>query len=169
LPTHGPDLSRFNLTQLRALSGLAERTIRKRLGDLQPVARDGRTVWYPARDALERIYLTEALNPQLEKARLDRAKREQLEDRLARERGNVIAADAPERMLVQLAKLTRDRILAVPSGAYPEIAARTSPELARSIGFIVDRHLRAALSDLADQGDAHLARKGAKVRELGPG
>jgi hypothetical protein len=49
--------------------GHSERTIRKRLAGLEPIAADGRTVWFAARSALEAIFLGESLNPQLERAR----------------------------------------------------------------------------------------------------
>ena len=56
MPTHGPDLSRVSLSQLRTLTGRGERTIRKLLAGLEPVDEDGRTRWYDSGAALSRIF-----------------------------------------------------------------------------------------------------------------
>jgi hypothetical protein len=159
LPTHGPDLSRFNLTQLRALTGHAERTLRKRLGDLAPIAQDGRTVWYPARAALERIYLGEALDLTRERARLARAQSEAQEAKNRRDSGEWIEASAFDRSLVAISVTIRDRVLAVVNAITPEVMTIVgSAEIARRVGFVVDRHLRAALADLADDAEREIER-----------
>jgi hypothetical protein len=171
LPTHGPDLSRFNLTQLRALTGHAERTLRKRLGDLAPIAQDGRTVWYPARAALEQIYLGEALDLSRERARLARAQSEAQEAKNRRDANEWVPADAFDRALVAFAVSVRDKILAVPIAATPEIVSIVgSPATARTVGFVFDRHLRGALADLADDADRGVEQLEAEhAREAEPG
>jgi hypothetical protein len=155
LPTHKPDLSRFSLTQLRELTGHSERTIRKRLAGLEPVATDGRTVWYTARAALERIYLGESLDLSRERARLARAQSETVERRNAVEAGELGEWAAFDRVTAALATSTRDKMLAIAHEIAPAVAADGSTG---GCYAKVDFAIRRALSDLADEGDAAIAR-----------
>src|SRR5262249_18367282 len=113
------------------------------------VAEDGRTLFFDPRQALPVLF--EVDTAQAERARLDRARREEIELRLAKERGELIEADVPERWVVALAQNVRDRILGTPTTVYPEVLAEAkSPALARSVVGLFDTHLRRALEALAD-------------------
>jgi len=161
LPTHNPDLSRFSLTQLRELTGHAERTIRKRLGGLEPVAKDGRTVWYAARPALERIYLGESLDLTRERARLASEQADAQALRNQQQRGEVVPAEDMDRALIAVSTLTSGRLQGIPRSLAPELAAESTPAKCEAI---VEKAILEALGDLADQGQAPLDRVGRAKR-----
>src|SRR5258705_1986186 len=102
--TTSRDLSKVSISDLSALTGCTRETCTKRLreSNITPSGKNGRSQFYDPKLALPIVLgmADDMLSPQRERAALDRAKREQLEGRLARERGAVISADAPERMLI---------------------------------------------------------------------
>src|SRR5262249_50434887 len=114
MPTHSANLRRLSISQLNQITGRSPRYISERLrsAGLQPVAEDGRTLFFDPRQALPVLF--EVDTAQAERARLDRARREEIELRLAKERGELIEADVPERWVVALAQNVRDRILGTP-------------------------------------------------------
>lgn len=72
MPTHKADLSRLSITQLHELTGRTKATVRKRLKDLKPIAKDGRTIWYAPREALSLLFGIGGLDLTAERARLSR-------------------------------------------------------------------------------------------------
>lgn len=150
MATHKPDLSRLSLSQLSELTGFVPRTVKKRLRGLDPVARDGKTLWYSTRDALAKLYLDESLDLTRERARLAKEQADSTALRNAKERGELIDKHGPLRALVALAVGARDRLLAVPTEVAPALAADAT---VTGCGRIVDDAIRRALHDLADEGE----------------
>jgi phage terminase Nu1 subunit (DNA packaging protein) len=123
MPTHS-DLSRVSVSDLEQLTGLRRETLRKRLKAepaVKAAAKDGRTVWYPARAALERVYLGEALDLTRERARLAKEQADKLEMENAQARGELVPGDQVEAWGVRLAGEIRTKCLAVPSRAAPAV------------------------------------------------
>lgn len=149
MPTHGPDLSRLSVSSLAELTGYDRRTIRLRLKRepaIQPVERDGRTVWYPAREALERIYLGESLDLTRERARLAREQADAQELKNRQARGELVPGDQIESAWVALMSGVRSRLLSVPSKVAPIVHAAKTPAEAEAI---IREHQTEALAELS--------------------
>jgi len=126
MPTHGPDLTELSITQLAALTGCAKATTRSRLNakGVKPVREDGRTLYYHPPTALPVILgQGEGLNPQAEKARLDRVSADLKDEELKRIRGETATRAEWEAATVALASALRARLLAVPAQIAAEVAA----------------------------------------------
>ena len=148
MPTHSSrDLSRLNLSELRGLTGAGERTIRRRLEGLAPVAQDGRTVWYPAREALARVFLGEEMNLSRERARLAREQADAQAMKNAVERGELERVEVMETWLVQVLSAVVQHLDALPAKVAPEaFGAKSIAELEG----VFKRYLHEARRELAD-------------------
>jgi len=162
VPTHKEPLHHLSLSQLAEVSGKARETIRKRLAEAQvePTREDGKTVWYYAPTALEVIFgRGEGLDPQAEKARLDAAKADMEELKLAEKRKEL--GSIPEIESAWAARVLgwKERIRGVPAAATVHIAGFT-PNMARSLLRLID----ATLTELADGTGAPGRRRRTRAR-----
>lgn len=156
MPTHKPDLSRLSISQLHQLTGRSRETIRRRLEGLEPAARDGKTIWYEAREALPRIAGGEGLDLSAERARLAREQADAQEMKNAVARGELVPADQIEGAWVALLSGVRTRLLAVCGKAAPTAhAAETIAATEEAIRIV----LIEALEELAD-GPRQRTRRG---------
>lgn len=165
MPTHKPDLSRVSKSQLALLTGRDPTTVTKRLAAarVEPVAEDGRTLFYDPQLALAAIYLEGvALDPTAEKARLDSARADLAELELARRRGELINAEDAAAAGAAIASGVSQRIMMLRVFA-PEIRAAASDAEGADL---LEGACREALEEIANVGEAmgELARK-AKARE----
>jgi hypothetical protein len=132
-----PDLTSVTLNQLEQLTGISYRTLKKRLVDLDPSFKDGNSIFYDPKEALPLIYkATEekripfglgfdptGLDPQTEKAKLDKARREKIliETRILKK--ELIPADQVENTWADIAVAIRSKILGMPTKIAPKVAA----------------------------------------------
>ena len=116
-----------NISQLSEMTGFDRATISKRLAHLEFEPGNKRAKFYKCPDALAILYKfgiddTERLDPQQEKARLDRERRLIAElDRQQKER-KLIDADEVKDDWMSVVSVTRSRFLALPSRIVPELA-----------------------------------------------
>jgi phage terminase Nu1 subunit (DNA packaging protein) len=145
----GPDLSALSISALYELTGRERRWIKKRLADrgVAQLKRDGRTILYPAREALDAIYDREGIDPATEQARLHQARRELAELELAEKRRELLPADQVETTWTRFASTVRAKLLAVPAKTAEELAAATE---ARECHAVVEAAIHEALEALAD-------------------
>ena len=158
MPTHRPDLTRLSITDLEQLTGLRRETIRKRLKAepaLEPVAKDGRTVWYPARESLERVYLGEDLDLTRERARLAKEQADAQELKNAQARRELIPPEETDRAVIALATVVSSRMQGLGVALAPKIAAE---ENAAACQEIIDDAVAKALHELADAAAEASAR-----------
>lgn len=160
MPTTGRDLSTLNLSELRALTGAGERKIRRRLEGLKPAARDGRTLWYPAREALSRVFLGEELDLSRERARLAAAQAEKVEMQNAELRGELVRGEDVEGFGVPLLSAMVQRLRALAAKAAPEVHG--APTMAQC-QTIVARYVEEALAEVVAAIDAGVARAVGRV------
>lgn len=146
MPTHNADLSRLSLSQLEALTGRTSRTIRKRLEGLEPIAQDGKTVWFSAREALPRIYQEGALDLSAERARLAKEQADAQELKNAQARRELVPAGETEELIIGLFSAVRARLLAVPTKAAQAAHAATSLSEAKAA---IEAEITDALAELA--------------------
>lgn len=152
------DLSRMTINQMSEITGSSFRTIKKRLAGLESVKTEGRQVFFETQKALRLIYLSneakegsdielELLDPQLQKARLDKARTEKVELEIDVLKGNLIPADQVERAWSDLIIAFRAKILSLHSKISPQLASlKTIPE----IELKLKTELREALSELSN-------------------
>jgi len=91
MATHKQDLFRLSLAQLSQVTGKAYNTLKRLLVGLEPVAKDGRTLYFDAPAALAKIYQAKE---EQEKDRLDRLRADQIEFDLAVKRGEYAPIEA---------------------------------------------------------------------------
>lgn len=148
MPTHSESLQYVNLSQLNELTRRSPQYIRDKLAksDLRPHREDGRTVWYDASLALGVILGTgEGLNPQAEKARLDKARADMQELQLALARGEVAEIGAIRAAWARIVLTAKEAIRSIPAAATVHIPGFTKP-MARKLAELID----ATLTELAD-------------------
>ncbi len=76
MATHKQDLSKLSINQLSQITGLAYNTVKCRLSGLDPISKDGRTLYFPTPGALAKIY---GVNAESERDRLNRTRADQVE------------------------------------------------------------------------------------------
>jgi len=135
--------------QLAWLVRCAHDTAGRRLAEagLAPVRSDGRTVYFDPRDALPVLLgVGDGLNPQAEKARLDRARAEIAEHQLAERRGEYVRGDDVDVFLLALVGGFAQRARAIPPKAAPEVRSTASDREGEAVleGFVNE-----ALDELA--------------------
>jgi phage terminase Nu1 subunit (DNA packaging protein) len=141
----------ISVNKIAALTGLDRRTVSRRLEHLTPKPGPNRALLYESRDALPAVYGTggegETLNPQLERAALDKARRLDLEQRMAEREGQLLPAELVLELGSRLVAAARSRMLAIPSkvrGRYPDLEPAAIDE--------IDSLVREALTELGDDG-----------------
>lgn len=152
------DLSRMTINQLSEVTGSSFRTIKKKLAGCEPAKTEGRQVFFETQKALRLIYLSneakegnsvelELLDPQLQKARLDKARTEKVELEIEVLKGSLIPADQVEKAWSDLVIAFRAKILSLHSKISPQLAAlKTIPE----IELKLKTELREALAELSN-------------------
>jgi len=154
MPTHKADLSRLSLTQLAELTGRAKDTVSKllRLAGLEPVARDGRSLYFVPRLALPVIYgIGTGLSLEAERARLANQQADAQAMKNAVTRGELLSVDETEATMVAVSTAIRAALLALESKLAPALdGAETIVQRAA----VIREHVHEALSMLAALGDA---------------
>ncbi len=139
--------------QLAELTGMAYRTIKKRLeeANINPVKREAKGAWFLPADALRAIYLGGAqsaegkLDPVQEKALLDKAKREYQELKTAEAKGVLAPVEVTGKIIADLAINVRTKVLGIPS----KMAAILPADIRSDAYKDLDKLAREILSDLA--------------------
>lgn len=141
-----------NTGQLAESSGLSHSGVSKKLATagLQPIVVKGQTKYFDAPQALRLLLAGEDLDPQRERARLDRVRAETAEHELARRRGEFIATAEAEKMLVALGSATSANLAILPGKLAQSLAAETSPARCEAL---LDAALREALDELCAAAD----------------
>lgn len=154
MPTHKRDFSRVSLTDLGDLTGKPYRTVVKRLEGLEPAAQDGKTLWYVAREALERIY--GHVSPMAERIRLDASRADAQEMKNQVTRGELVPGVDVALVGATFLNAVKMRVMGLRTLGPLIRAAGSDAEAAE----ILDSGARDALSELAGMGD--LAREVAR-------
>ncbi|MHC4934126.1 MAG: hypothetical protein ACYTGV_18285, partial [Planctomycetota bacterium] len=113
----------------------------------EPVARDGRTIWYPATAALERVYLGEELDLTRERARLAKEQADAQELKNAQARGELIPPEEMDRAVIALNTVVSSRMQGLGVALAPKLAAEGNRAHCQEI---VDGAVATALHELAD-------------------
>ena len=145
----GSRISLFSLADLEQITGVTYKTIRKRLDTegVEPAKRDGRTLYYEPRPALEAIYCTGPGALDRERTRLAKEQADAQELKNAESRGELVPASQVEAMWVRLFSAARIRLLAVPSKVAPLVVGL---EREAEVEAIVREHQTEALQELAE-------------------
>jgi hypothetical protein len=157
------------VTQLQQLCGRKPETIRRLLDGLDPVHRDGRSVHYDSRAALDRIYGGEGLNPAAQRARHDAARADLAELDLKERLGDLVPRADVEEALLAVTSPIALRLDALATKAAPEARATRSDAEAEAI---IKRFVDEARTEIADAGLAFASRsprrRRARARSLAP-
>lgn len=148
MPTHKPDLASLSTQQVADLVGKAQRTIVRllRAAGVAPVREDGRTLYWHPPTVLPVIYAVgEGLNPQAEKARLDRARAETAELELHRRRGELFERDDVYQTWASHTLSWKERLRSLPAEATVHVPGFT-PAMGRKLLELID----ATLTEIAD-------------------
>jgi len=144
------DLSRLTLSQLEELTGKSHRFLKGRLAvaGVRPVGKDGRSRFYPSRAALAAVLAGdgERLDAAQEKARLDRARREQAELDLALKRRQVLDLDEVIHHWSSLAVTCKMTLRALPGRMHQTVPGFTKA-MARRMSALIDEALLALAND----------------------
>ena len=146
----------ISLRDIEWLTGVTFKTLKKRLGGLEPARRDGVSIYYNPRDALRHI-----MNPRDAASKLDLA---QERAKLAREQtlktslenqklagGLVIIGEARQLFAERVARC-RSRLLAIPSRVATLLIGLSSTEIEQNVKTVIEE----AMSELSvpeSQGD----------------
>jgi phage terminase Nu1 subunit (DNA packaging protein) len=129
---HKADISKLSINQLSLASGVAYNTVKKRLGDLQPVSKDGRTLFFNTPAALARIFnKSESEKDRLDRFRADRA---EMENDLMR--GDSVPTDAVKFAVSDFSGQVRSIFEGIPKRikhSLPSLRAREMKILEREI------------------------------------
>lgn len=159
MPTPGPDLSLLSISQLAIITGRDRRTITKLLAGMRPASAEGRAKLYEPPAALERIYLgQERLSVADEQARLHKARADAQEIRNARDRADLVPADATDRATIALATVVSARLQSLGARLAPALAAETTRARCQEI---VDGAAEEALRELAESAEEARTRTNA--------
>lgn len=105
--------------------------------------------WLLEREIAKRLPAgSESLDPQRERAALDRARRLEVEQRLEERSGQLIPADAVEASWVKLVHAFRAKMLAMPHRLAPLLARETD---VGAIHGILEGQIHAALEELSEE------------------
>lgn len=151
----GPDLRRLSISQLQSITGKSPRHIAEKLRGtgIQPVATDGRSVFYDPRQALPVLY--EADSPGAQKSRLDRARADAQEMKNAVSRGELVPEANVGLVGTTIIAAVGMRVMGLRTLGAAARAAGSDAEAAQ----IIEDGARDALTEIADMGD--LARSAA--------
>jgi phage terminase Nu1 subunit (DNA packaging protein) len=156
MPTHRPQLAELSTSDLAYLARRKLGSVRRQLeqAGLRPVREDGRTLWWSGREAF-RVLTDRGPDATAQKARFDAARADAQELRNAQVRGELIPAADVDKVMIALATTASARLQALPARLARELAAEASPAGCQEI---LDRAVRSALEDLADEGARALER-----------
>lgn len=147
-------LLRANVSELATLAGCAEKTARTRLdkAGIEPLEHRGRSRIFATPPALRAILAPETFDPQQEKARLDRVRREIEEEKLAKIRGELIPIEWFKSALAGVASLVRSRMMNLPDRTSMQVFEKArepdaNPAVVREI--ILD-DCRATLTEISE-------------------
>jgi phage terminase Nu1 subunit (DNA packaging protein) len=125
------------------MTGMAYRTLKKRLEDLAPVERGKRgSNLFESIDALPVIYgnvaACDRLNHEQERARLAQAQADAQEMKNGQLRGELLPAKDVERLVVDMITNAKTRILGIPAKIAPLAAELSDPvEIQREVDILV--------------------------------
>ena len=138
MPPHPDSLRLLTLSQLAEVTGCARATVRRRIAraGIRPHRRNGRTVWHDGPPAIAAI-LGAGLDPRAEKARLDKARADMQEHRLAELRDSVAPREEIRRAWLGIAQAARTAIDTIPARATASIPGFT-PEMATKLAELLD-------------------------------
>lgn len=141
---------KVSYNQLQEMTGKSYRTIKKKLDGLEPVGtgKNGANVW-DSHEALPRIYSSIAgglLNPQQEKAKLDQARRLDLERKDAEAKGILINSEETARIWSNMIVNARTKMMAIGSKLAPVLLRMTEKN---EIKGAIDNLVYEVLEDLA--------------------
>ena len=130
------NLTLFTRPQLATIFGKNPRTIAKWLDDGMPVAVKGRggrasryslpqcVQWVLERELQARGDEGEELKPQLERAKLDRKRREELELKIRVRRGELVEVDAVRAEYADLAAAVKARLRSIPDAVADQLVGQ---------------------------------------------
>lgn len=158
---------KLSRVDLAALLGVSTRSIQawQSAPGFPPPEGAGRTLrydgpaciaWWHARAVGKLVRAADGswLDPQQESARLDRARRLQVELANAKTREELVDAGDVRRVFAAASRQVRDAVLAVPDRVSPILAAAGDADLVHAT---LTAELEQALTTLADAGDRHAA------------
>lgn len=128
------------------LTGMDRRTIKKRLADIAPDSE----YRYSSVEALRQIYIPSALDPQQERAQLDRARREIADIQKAKMQGELIPADVVQEHWEKLIGNARAKLLNLPGRLAVSLGGQ-NPSAAQ-LAEEARKMIYAALEELAQPG-----------------
>ena len=139
----------LSVSYLSEITGLDRRKARARLESLKPTKK-GTAHLYESRDAL-RLLLADATNgerldPQQERAALDKARREQVETENRRRAGELLEADAVGRIGAAIIGNAKQQLLALPS----KLATLTDADHQHELHMRARDEIHRTLTELAD-------------------
>ena len=149
MPNHKADLSKLSMHQLSLITGLAYQTVKRRLSGLDPVDKDGRTLFFSAPAALRTIYG----KPLSERERLDKARADQTEFALAAARGEFIPATDVALTFNEAMQIIASTMDAVPGRLAQQVAGMDS---AAEIRQLLLSEIRRGRQQAADRLSAYL-------------
>lgn len=149
-PVHGSALrSHLSLNQLAQLTGIDRSVITRRLRGLAYHEGPHKAKLYDSIEALPAIYgvtddSSDALNPQREKALLDRERRQLTALERQRKAGELVSVDSVRADWLAIIAIARNRLLALPSRIAPDLAG---------VGDVraIDDTLRAAIHEILEE------------------
>jgi len=128
------------------LTGMDRRTVKKRLADIAPDSE----YRYSSVEALRQIYIPSALDPQQERAQLDRARREIADIQKAKMQGELIPADIVQAHWEKLVGNARAKLLNIPGRLAVSLGGQ-SPSAAQ-VAEAARELIYEALRELAQPG-----------------
>jgi hypothetical protein len=152
MPTHKSDLSKLSISQLSQITGFAYGTTKRRLVGLDPVAADGRTLFFASRKALAQIY-GQPDDPREARTRLDTLQGDLVEHELTAKRKEVLPIELIAEKVDNLFTNVYRRLAAMPHKLAPYLVGIKTPAEAYEI---LDAQIREALEELADTNVAEL-------------
>ena len=138
-----------SINQLAALTGIDRRTITKRCESLTSKPGPNRAKLYNSADALRAIYGSAdgaRLDPQQERAALDKARREQIEVESRRKAGELLEADRVGRIGAAIITNAKAQLLALPS----KLATLTDADHQHELHMRARDEIHRTLTELAD-------------------
>lgn len=157
-PKNNFDPTSVTINQLMELTGCTFRTVKKRLAGLDPISTTGNAIYYKSTDALPRIYQVrdeaeskntsdEFVQPQVEKAMLDKRRREKVEIEIDVLKGKLIEANRVEKVWADLVIACRAKLLGIPTKLAPTVIGIL--EVSKIESLLRD-NMREALDELSN-------------------
>lgn len=148
------------IIQLAELTGTSARTVKKRCESLETRKGAKGAILLDSRQALPLIYQLgdtgQPCNPAAEKARLDRLRADQIEQKMAEDRGELIRIDQAARIVDKMILDCRQRLLAIPTKAAPLVMGCKTLPAARDV---LKKAVHEALYDLTQIDPARFVGK----------